>query len=146
MVNGAAIDTVAQGAAAVGGKTGTNILRGIDVAQHLAKLSGSVLMPQMAKEDEDAADALGFDLMVKAGYDPEAPLAVMDKLAAQEAEAAAAAAAARQAEQQDKGAGGQRALGRARRRPRYRGPGLRWDRSPAPISSPISRSSPSTAP
>jgi Zn-dependent protease with chaperone function len=107
VVNGAAIDTVAQGAqAALGGHAGQNVLRGIDVAQHLAKLSSNVLMPQMAKEDEDAADALGFDLMVKAGYDPEAPLAVMDKLAAQEAEAAAAAAAARQAAQQDKGSGG----------------------------------------
>jgi predicted Zn-dependent protease len=105
VVNGAAIDTISQGAAALGGHTGQNVLRGIDVAQHLVKLSGNVLMPQMAKEDEDAADALGFDLMVKAGYDPEAPLAVMDKLAEQEAEAAAAAAAARQSAQQDKSSG-----------------------------------------
>ena len=75
----------------LGGLAGANIARGLDVAQHLAKLSANVLMPQMAKNQEDAADALGFDLMVRAGYDPEAPLAVMDKLAEQEAEAAAAA-------------------------------------------------------
>jgi predicted Zn-dependent protease len=106
VVNGAAIDTISQGAqATLGGHAGQNVLRGLDVAQHLAKLSSNVLMPQMAKEDEDAADALGFDLMVKAGYDPEAPLAVMDKLAAQEAEAAAAAAAAKQAAQGN-GSGG----------------------------------------
>ena len=98
VVNGSAVDFVAQGAqVSLGGNAGANIMRGLDVAQHLAKLSANVLMPQMSKEDEDAADALGFDLMVKAGYDPEAPLAVMDKLAAQEAEAQAAAAAAKQA-------------------------------------------------
>jgi predicted Zn-dependent protease len=104
VVHGTAIDVVAQGAqATVGGHAGENILRGIDVAQHLAKLSANVLMPQMSKGQEDEADALGFDLMVKAGYDPEAPLAVMDKLAEQEAEAAASAAAAKQAAQNDKG-------------------------------------------
>ena len=107
VVHGAAIDVVAQGAqATIGGHAGANVMRGLDVAQHLAKLSANVLMPQMAKEDEDAADALGFDLLVKAGYDPEAPLAVMDKLAEQEAEAAAAAASARQASKNDKGSGG----------------------------------------
>jgi Zn-dependent protease with chaperone function len=104
VVHGTAIDVVAQGAqATIGGHAGANVMRGLDVAQHLAKLSSNVLMPQMAKDDEDAADALGFDLLVKAGYDPEAPLAVMDKLAQQEAEAAAVAAAAKQASQNDKG-------------------------------------------
>ncbi len=68
-----------------------------------AKLSANLLMPQMAKGDEDQADALGFDLLVKAGYDPEAPLAVMDKLAEQEAEAAAAAQSARDATKKDGG-------------------------------------------
>jgi len=98
VVNGVAIDTVAQGAAlSLGGSLGGNIGRGVDVAQHLAKLSANVLMPQMERGQEDAADALGFDMMVKAGYDPEAPLAVMDKLAAQEAEAARAAQQAKAA-------------------------------------------------
>lgn len=98
VVNGTAVDTVAQSAAfALGGATGTNIGRALDVAQHLAKLSSNVLMPQMERGQEDAADALGFDLMVKAGYDPEAPLAVMDKLAQQEVEAERAAQAAKAA-------------------------------------------------
>lgn len=106
VVNGAAVDVTASGAQAVlGGQAGNNVLRGIDVAQHLMKLSANVLMPQMAKEDEDAADALGFDLLVKAGYDTQAPLSVMDKLAAQEAEAAAAAKAAQEAAKKDKPSG-----------------------------------------
>jgi Zn-dependent protease with chaperone function len=96
VVNGAAVDTVGQSAAsAAGGVVGTNISRGLDVAQHVAKLSGNVLMPQMERGQEDAADALGFDLMIKAGYDPEAPFSVMDKLAAQEAEASQAAVQAK---------------------------------------------------
>jgi Peptidase family M48 len=107
VVHGTAIDVVAQGAqASIGGHAGANVLRGLDVAQHLAKLSSNVLMPQMSKDQEDEADALGFDLMVKAGYDPEAPLAVMDKLAQQEAEAAAAAAAAKQSAANDKNSSG----------------------------------------
>jgi tetratricopeptide (TPR) repeat protein len=65
------------------------------VAQHLAKLSGNVLMPQMERGQEDAADALGLDLMIKAGYDPEAPFSVMDKLTEQEAETSHAAAKAK---------------------------------------------------
>ena len=104
VVHGTAVDVVAQGAqATIGGHAGANVLRGLDVAQHLAKLSANVLMPQMSKGQEDQADALGFDLMVKAGYDPVAPLAVMDKLAQQEAEAAASAEAAKQAAQKNKG-------------------------------------------
>jgi predicted Zn-dependent protease len=103
VVNGVAVDTVAQGAAlSLGGSLGGNIGRGIDIAQHLAKLSANVLMPQMERGQEDAADALGFDLMVRAGYDPEAPLAVMDKLAEQETEAARAAQAAKSAAKSDK--------------------------------------------
>jgi predicted Zn-dependent protease len=105
VVHGTAVDVVAANAAqsALGGQAGANVMRGLDVARHLAKLSANVLMPQMSKAQEDQADALGFDLMMKAGYDPEAPLAVMDKLAQQEAEAAAAASAARAAAQQDSG-------------------------------------------
>jgi len=103
VVQGTAVDVIAQSSLTAGGSTGANIMRGLDVAQHLAKLSANVLMPQMAKEDEDAADALGFDLMVKAGYDPQAPFAVMDKLAEQEAEAQAAADAAKEAAKKDKG-------------------------------------------
>ncbi|HEX3672884.1 MAG TPA: M48 family metalloprotease [Rhizomicrobium sp.] len=112
VVNGAAVDVVALSAArSIGGHTGDNILRGLDVAQHLAKLSANVLMPQMAKDQEDAADALGFDLMVRAGYDPDASLAVMDKLGEQEAEAEQAAAEARQAAKTG-GSGGGFTLGK----------------------------------
>ncbi len=98
VINGSAVDTIAQSAAVgVGGETGANIVRGLDVARHLEKLSSNVLMPQMERGQEDQADALGFDLMVRAGYDPDASLAVMDKLAEQEAEAAQAVAEARKA-------------------------------------------------
>ncbi|HSZ74009.1 MAG TPA: M48 family metallopeptidase [Rhizomicrobium sp.] len=73
----------------IGGISTTQVMR---TAAHVAKLSQNLLAPQLDKDQEDAADALGFDLAVKAGYDSEASLAVMDKLAAQEAEAAAIAA------------------------------------------------------
>ncbi|MBV9063503.1 MAG: M48 family metallopeptidase [Alphaproteobacteria bacterium] len=107
VVSGGAEDAIAQSAAAaIGGSAGANVLRGLDVAKHLAKLSSNVLMPQMEREQEDAADALGYDLIVKAGYDPEAALSVMDKLAEQEAEAATAAAQARAAAQKDSESGG----------------------------------------
>ena len=98
VVHSTSFDVATRSAAlAAGGSLGGNIARGLNVAQHLAKLSSDVLMPQMERNQEDAADALGFDLMVKAGYDPEAAFAVMDKLAAQEAEAKRAADAARAA-------------------------------------------------
>lgn len=104
VASGSAIDTIAQ--AQFGDQANADIARAQDVAQHMAKLSANLLMPQMAKGDEDQADALGFDLLVKAGYDPEAPLAVMDKLAQQEAEAAAAAQAARDATKKGGGSSG----------------------------------------
>jgi len=104
VVHGTAFDTVTQSAAlTLGGSVGGNIARGLNVAQHLAKLSSNVLMPQMERDQEDQADALGFDLMVKAGYDPEAPFAVMDSLARQEAEAKRAADAAKAAKEKNSG-------------------------------------------
>lgn len=107
VVNAAAVDGVAQQASGViGAQNAGNVARGLDVMQHLYKLSANVLAPQMTREQEDQADALGFDLMVRAGYDPEATLSVMDKLAEQEAEAARAAAAAKAAERKNGGGGG----------------------------------------
>jgi len=104
VVNGAAVDDIAtHNSLAIGGINGANIARGYDAAQHLYKLSANVLAPQMTRGQEDAADALGFDLMVKAGYDPEAALGVMDVLAAQEAEAAQAATQAKTAADTDTG-------------------------------------------
>ena len=87
VVNSAAVDGVARGIIA----GSSNLARGIDLFEHLEELSANLLGPQMERGQEDGADALGFDLMVKAGYDSEAALSVMDKLAEQEAEAARAA-------------------------------------------------------
>jgi predicted Zn-dependent protease len=87
VVNGTARDAVAQ-SAYVAVSMVPYVGAAVSLARHLEKLSDNVLMPQMERGQEDAADALGFDLMVRAGYDPEASLAVMDKLAIQEAEAA----------------------------------------------------------
>lgn len=107
VLNGAAVDSVAQAAPfAMGAFNSGNVARGLDVAQHISKLSANVLAPQMERSQEDAADALGFDLMVKAGYDPEAPLALMDILAIQEAEADAAVAQAKAAQQSDSSSSG----------------------------------------
>lgn len=104
VVHSASFDTVTRTTAlSLGGSVGGNIMRGLDVAQHLSKLSSDVLMPQMERGQEDQADALGFDLMVKAGYDPEAAFAVMDKLARQEAETKRAADAAKAAAEKDGG-------------------------------------------
>ncbi len=98
VVSGSASDAVAQSAVMTAAGLANPYLGGaLSLAMHLQKLSNNVLMPQMERGQEDAADALGFDLMVRAGYDPEAALAVMDKLAEQEAEAARAAAEAKAA-------------------------------------------------
>jgi Zn-dependent protease with chaperone function len=68
---------------------------GLNIAQHLYKLSSNVLVPQFKKGQEDAADALGFDLLVRAGYSTDAAQQVLEKLNEQEAEAAQAAAEAK---------------------------------------------------
>ena len=107
VVNGAAIDQVGvRVAVGVSGVNAGNFARGLDFAQHLLKLSANVLAPQFEKGQEDAADALGFDMMVKAGYSTDAANGVLDKLAEQEAEAKAAADAAEVAAQRDNGSGG----------------------------------------
>ncbi|HEY3638650.1 MAG TPA: M48 family metallopeptidase [Rhizomicrobium sp.] len=104
VVNGAAVDSMAKHASSVIGRSNAaNISRGFNVMEHLYKLSANVLAPQMTRSQEDQADALGFDLMVHAGYDPEAVLSVMDKLAEQEAEAQRAAEQAKKAEDADGG-------------------------------------------
>src|SRR6185295_18669281 len=93
VVNGAAVQGIADVAyrTGLGGLAGGDVARGLDVASHLAKLSANVLAPQMSQNQEDAADALGFDLMIRAGYDSEA---------------AAAARAAREASGDDKRSSG----------------------------------------
>ena len=103
VMNGAALENItSHGSFSVGGFNTANIDRGFDAAQHIYTLSQNVLAPQMTRGQEDAADALGFDLMVKAGYDSAAALAVMDKLAEQEAEAEIAAKSAQKAAKQAK--------------------------------------------
>jgi predicted Zn-dependent protease len=97
VMNGAAVQQIAD-AATIAGANGGDVARGLDVAIHLSRLSAHVLGPQMSKNQEDEADALGFDLMVKAGYNPDAASQVMDKLAVQEEEAARAAKAAKDAQ------------------------------------------------
>ncbi|MBV8799587.1 MAG: M48 family metalloprotease [Alphaproteobacteria bacterium] len=98
VVSGTASDAVARSQALTAAGFAIPYVGGaLNLAVHLRKLSDNVLMPQMERGQEDAADALGFDLMVKAGYNPEAALAVMDKLAQQEAEAAVAAEQAKAA-------------------------------------------------
>ncbi len=107
VLNGAAVDSVAQNIPfGIGGFNSGNIARGYDLAQHIYKLSSNVLAPQMERSQEDAADALGFDLMVRAGYDPEAATGLMDILAIQEAEAEKAAAQAKAAEESKSGNSG----------------------------------------
>lgn len=104
IVNGAAYDQIGVTAAvAISGRNAGDVARGLDFAQHLLKLSANVLQPQFEKGQEDAADALGFDMMVKAGYSTDAANGVLDKLAEQEAEAKKAADAAKAAAQQDNG-------------------------------------------
>jgi Zn-dependent protease with chaperone function len=100
VVNGTSRDAVAQSAYIAASAT-PYLGSVINLARHLEKLSDNVLMPQMERGQEDAADALGFDLMIRAGYDPEASLAVMDKLAQQEAEASRAATEAKAAQKQN---------------------------------------------
>ena len=107
VVHSTSFDVVTRSAAlSMGGSLGGNIARGLNVAQHLAKLSSDVLMPQMERAQEDQADALGFDLMVKAGYDPEAAFGVLEKLGRQEADAKRAADAAKKAADEDGHSGG----------------------------------------
>ena len=106
VVNGAAVQQIADAALVAGVASGSDIARGLTIARHLSTLTSKVLAPQMSRDQEDQADALGFDLMVRAGYDSEAALAVMDKLALQEEEAEAAARAAKEAARENnRGAG-----------------------------------------
>jgi hypothetical protein len=100
------LSTTLRGATiSIGGFSTQNLAQAADVLEHVQKLSRHVFAPQMARDQEDAADALGFDLMVKAGYDPEAALGVMDKLAVQEEQAAAEAQAEKAEAKKDSGGG-----------------------------------------
>jgi Zn-dependent protease with chaperone function len=88
-----------------------NVQRGLDIATKIYALSENVLSPQFEQGQEDQADALAIDLMIKAGYSPAGAGAALERLAAAEAAAAAAAASAQQATSGNRGGGGLGALG-----------------------------------
>ena len=58
--------------------------RQIAIAQRVYTLSEDVLAPQFQQGQEDQADALGLDLMIRAGYNPEAAQTFLEHLAASE--------------------------------------------------------------
>ncbi len=103
VVNGGAIDKTLTEGPLASNSTVKNLARGLDVARHLAKLSANVLSPQFEKDQENAADALGFDLAVKAGYSTEGANGILEKLSQQEEEAKKAAAAAKASEKKKSG-------------------------------------------
>jgi predicted Zn-dependent protease len=93
-------DNVQRVNAAAGVNTGvdlTNLRRSIDIATKVYTLSENVLAPQFQQGQEDQADALGLDLMIKAGYSPAGADAALAHLGASEAAAEAAAASAQAA-------------------------------------------------
>ncbi len=103
VVNGGAVDKTLTEGPLAGNSTVKNLARGLDVARHLVKLSANVLSPQFEKDQENAADALGFDLAVKAGYSTEGANGILDKLSRQEEEAKKAAASAKASEKKKSG-------------------------------------------
>jgi beta-barrel assembly-enhancing protease len=84
----------------------TAIRRSIDIATKVYTLSANVLAPQFQQGQEDQADALGLDLMIKAGYSPAGADAALAHLGASEAAAQAAAASAEAATGATKTGGG----------------------------------------
>jgi predicted Zn-dependent protease len=103
-------DNAQQVAAAAGVNTGvdlTNVRRSFDIATKVYALSENVLAPSFQQGQEDQADALGLDLMIKAGYSPAGADAALQHLGASEAAAQAAAASAEAAA----GGGAQRSGG-----------------------------------
>jgi predicted Zn-dependent protease len=89
-----------------------NVQRGLDIATKIYALSENVIAPQFQQGQEDQADALAIDLMIKAGYSPVGAGSALERLAAAEAAAAQAAETATQASGGSRpGGGGLRALG-----------------------------------
>jgi hypothetical protein len=88
-----------------------NVQRGLDIASKVYALSENVIAPQFQQGQEDQADALAIDLMIKAGYSPVGAGSALERLAAAEAAAAQAAASAQQASGGGNRGGGMGALG-----------------------------------
>jgi predicted Zn-dependent protease len=59
-----------------------NVQRGLDIASKIYALSENVIAPQFQQGQEDEADALAIDLMIKAGYSPAGAGAALERLAA----------------------------------------------------------------
>jgi Zn-dependent protease with chaperone function len=78
------IRTKVQSSGAVQNVDTKNLQRDIAVAQRVYTLSEDVLAPQFQQSQEDQADALGLDLMVRAGYNPEAAQTFLERLQASE--------------------------------------------------------------
>ncbi|MEY4880500.1 MAG: hypothetical protein RJB62_1969 [Pseudomonadota bacterium] len=110
VMNAQSLSTVAAGAQALGGGGLGNALgglqRGINIATKVYELSENVLTPRFQQGQEDQADALGFDLMVRAGYNPDGAQRALQRLALSEEAAAQAAEAAKEAEAEEEQSGG----------------------------------------
>jgi hypothetical protein len=112
VVNARSLSDVTGGVQIAGGGLGGtlgNIQRGINIASAVYELSESVLAPRFQQGQEDEADALGFDLMVRAGYNPDGAQRALQRLALAEEAAEQAAERAREAqeeEERESGGGG----------------------------------------
>jgi hypothetical protein len=104
VVNARSLSDVTSSVGVVGGGLGGtlgDIQRGINIASAVYELSESVLAPRFQQGQEDEADALGLDLMIRAGYNPDGAQRALERLAAAEDAAARAAEEAREAQQEE---------------------------------------------
>jgi len=104
VVNARSLSDVAAGVQIAGGGLGGtlgNIQRGINIASAVYELSESVLAPRFQQGQEDEADALGFDLMVRAGYNPDGAQRALQRLTLAEEAAEQAAERAREAQEEE---------------------------------------------
>ncbi len=104
VVNARSLSDVTGGVQIAGGGLGGtlgNIQRGVNIASAVYELSESVLAPRFQQGQEDEADALGFDLMVRAGYNPDGAQRALQRLALAEEAAEQAAERAREAQEEE---------------------------------------------
>jgi hypothetical protein len=108
------LSTVASGIQAAGGSAlgglGSvlgGVQRGVVFATKVYELSENVLAPRYQQGQEDEADALGLDLMIRAGYNPDGAQRALQRLALAEeaAQRAAEEAEAAAVEEEQQGGG-----------------------------------------